>query len=457
MSNLILYSTNHHKSATLARVFEEYGHCLVYLPDPTEVCQILQREIFDAAIICADAPDETRHIVIACRDAQPMMPVVIVEGEDPAVNAEQARELGAAEFLKRNVEPASVLMHTEKALEAARLRAEHAYLIDQVMEGEKQVYLAGTSEAMATVRALITKVSRSRSTVLLTGESGTEKELVAHAIHQASLGSKHPLVKVNCPGIPAQLFESELFGHMKGSFTGATESQRGKFELAGKGNILLDEVSELPLELQAKLLRVLESRRFTRVGGANEIEAQARVIAATNRDLKAMVKEGRFREDLYYRLNVFPIELPPVRDRKEDLKDTALHLLGHIGSSCGLTASGIDKDAMHILKSYNWPGNVRELRNVLERSLVLAGGGLILPEHLPWEVQDAGEGTTDNEEFFNVRVNAYKKKLLLESLRKHAWVKKDAATSLGLSQRAFSHYVARFNLDNQRKSSRPIH
>lgn len=412
---------------------------------------MLQGEIFDAAIVCADAPGETGRIVMTCREAQPMIPIVIVEGKDTAINAEQARELGAAEFLKGNAEPQSVLMHTEKALEAARIRAEHAYLIDQVMEGEKTVNLAGTSPAMASVRALIAKVGRTRSNVLLTGESGTGKELVAQAIHQASRGSDHPLVKVNCPGIPAQLFESELFGHMKGSFTGAIDSQRGKFELAGRGNILLDEVSELPLDLQAKLLRVLESRRFTRVGGATEIEAQARVIAATNRDLKAMVKEGRFREDLYYRLNVFPIVLPPIRDRKEDLKDTALHLLGHIGRSCGLTASGIDKDAMHILKSYNWPGNVRELRNVLERSLVLAGGGLILPEHLPWEVQDAGEDATGGESPFTARVDAYKKKLLVESLRQHAWVKKDAASALGLSQRAFSHYVTRFKLDTQRR------
>jgi transcriptional regulator with GAF, ATPase, and Fis domain len=289
--------------------------------------------------------------------------------------------------------------------------------------------------------------------VLLLGETGTGKELVAQAIHLSLTSRAHPLIKVNCPAIPAQLFESELFGHMKGAFTGAHESRKGKFELAGKGNIMLDEVSEIPFELQAKLLRVLEDRRFTRVGGTAEVKVEARVIASSNRDLKAMVDQGRFRPDLYYRLNVFPISLPPLRTRREDIPETAFHLLGHVASSCGLTSKGVSEEAMLVLQAYDWPGNVRELRNILERALVLAGGETIQLDHLPIELQEAKPAGAEEQATFQARVDHFKRELFVETLKSTGWSKKDAAGKLGLSQRAFSHYVAKYGLDSFRSSS----
>lgn len=450
MSKVFIYCSVKPCPLRLDQRFSNAGHRTATAITFQEAVDRLDNEIFDILIIHLGELDADLALIAVCRDRYPTMPIVAVSSPKSRLSAVQAREYGVVEYLKHPADPDNVLLHTEKALDAAKLRAEHAYLIEQVLEGEANVDIVGKSPGMSHVRTLIAKVSRSRSNVLLAGESGTGKELVAQAIHQtAGLGAQ-PLIKVNCPGIPAQLFESELFGHMKGSFTGAFESRKGKFELAGKGNILLDEISELPLDLQAKLLRVLESRRFTRIGGTAEIEVHARVIAATNRDLSRMVKEGRFREDLFYRLNVFPISLPPLRARKPDIMETALHLLSHIGRSCGLVAKGIDKDAMKALEAYHWPGNVRELRNILERALVLAGGGIVGMEHLPWEMHEIHNESGEGDGQFNARVEAYKKKLLLEALVKNGWIKKEAARTLGLTQRAFSHYVARFVLDKCR-------
>jgi len=321
--------------------------------------------------------------------------------------------------------------------------------MNQMLDGKAPATLVGSSPSMQRVRELIDKVSATQSIVLLLGESGTGKELVAQAIHDQSNQHRQPLIKVNCPAIPAQLFESELFGHMKGSFTGAFETRKGKFELAGKGNILLDEISEIPYDLQAKLLRVIEERKFTRVGGITDIPVEARIVAATNRDLSRMVKDGLFREDLYYRLNVFPIELPLLRSRRKDIVEIALYLINHINNARGLSAQGISEEAIMALQKYDWPGNVRELRNVLERALVFVGSEVIDIEHLPLEIQ---ENTTiaSNENHLAAKVEVYKKSLLLEALRAAGWSKKDAAEALGISQRALSHYVAKFNLDSHR-------
>lgn len=450
MSKIFILCDEYDKKDLWAKTFLDAGHLVISMETADSATDRLDSEIFDILVAYIGKDGREVSVIESCRDRQPTMPIVAVSGMDSRISISNAREMGIAEYLKHDVEPEVVRLHAEKALEAARIRAEHAYLIHQLLEGERDVSIVGKSRAMEHLRMLIDKVAKTRSNVLLLGESGTGKELVSQRIHQSSGLSSQPLIKVNCPGIPSQLFESELFGHMKGAFTGAFESKKGKFELAGKGNILLDEISELPLDLQAKLLRVLESRQFTRVGGEAEIEVHARVIAATNRDLLRMVREGTFREDLFYRLNVFPIVLPPLRARKEDIRDTALHLLCHIGSSCGLIARGIGKEAMKALESYHWPGNVRELRNILERALVLAGGGIVDIEHLPWEIQDTASAVHETDDRFNRRVDVYKKKLLIESLRKHGWVKKEAARDLGLTQRAFSHYVTKFGLDDYR-------
>ncbi len=448
----ILIVEDEPKGMKLLRLrLEEAGHQVRGTGAYSGARELLDSELLDLMITDVRLPDGNGiELAGEAINLQADLPVIVITAYGAISDAVRAMKLGAMEYVQKPFELEAMALLVERALEQRRVCDEHAYLIDQTLEGEREVDLVGRSQAMADIRESIAKVAASRSTVLLQGESGTGKELVAQAIHQASREREQPLIKVNCPGIPAQLFESELFGHMKGSFTGAFESRRGKFELAGGGNILLDEVSEIPMELQSKLLRVLENRRFTRVGGTSEIEVKARVIAATNRNLKRLVREGRFRGDLYFRLNVFPVELPSLRDRREDVEPTALHLLSHVSHNCGLIARGISAEAVSALIGYDWPGNVRELRNVLERALVLAGGGIIEIEHLPWEIQERRDAAEHGPETFGARVEAFKKTILLEALEKNQWRKKDAAKQLGLSQRALSHHVAKLNLDDYR-------
>jgi DNA-binding NtrC family response regulator len=358
-------------------------------------------------------------------------------------------QAGAADFVQKPFELEAMAMRVERVLDSARLRAAYAYLVDQCCDTRRNAAPVGHSPEMCRVRELIEKVAVTGVNVLITGESGTGKELAASMIHDLSGNTDNPLIKVNCPAIPAQLFESELFGHMKGAFTGAFETRKGKFELAGKGNILLDEISEIPFDLQAKLLRVIEDKRFTRVGGSAEIRVNARIIAATNRNLSEMVEKGLFRADLYYRLNVFPIEMPPLRMHKEDIPQIVLHLLPYLSRNCCLETEGIGDEALAALAAYRWPGNVRELRNILERALVLSMGKKIQPEHLPLELQD-GERDGMPTGNFNTELNDFKRQLLLDALRTTDWSKKDAAALLGLSGRAFSHYVKTLNLDDFR-------
>ncbi len=448
----ILIVDDEPKSVKLLRLkLEDIGHSVAGEGSFAACIDRLAGELFDLLITDVRLPDGSGvDLVERAHQLQPELPVIVITAFGDIRDAVRTMQLGAVEYVQKPFELEAMALLVTRTLDADRLRVEHSYLLDQLLEGEAEIRIVGQSRSMQRVRELIGRVAATQSTVLLGGESGTGKELAAQAIHAASGRRQQALIKVNCPAIPAQLFESELFGHMKGAFTDARESRKGKFELARGGSILLDEISEIPLELQSKMLRVLEERTFTRVGGTADVPVEARVIAATNRDLQQLVRDGRFREDLYYRLNVFPIVLPPLRERPEDIPETADHLLEHVGPRCGLRPQGIDRDAMIALAAYPWPGNVRELRNVLERALVIAGGGEIHLDHLPMEIQDAPQtGNADGGDFVQ-QVDAFKRELLLRALREAGWSKKTAAAGLGLSPRALSHYVGRFDLDRHR-------
>lgn len=263
------------------------------------------------------------------------------------------------------------------------LEEQHFYLLENVKENYSYNDIIGSSQAMQTVFHQLSQVSFTNSTVLLLGETGTGKELFARAIHNSSGRQQHLIVKVNCAALPVELIDSELFGHEKGSFTGATEKRIGKFELANKGTLFLDEIGELPFDLQAKLLRAIQEREITRIGGKENIAIDVRIISATNRNLETEVREGRFRSDLYYRLNVFPIFLPPLRERREDIILLAKHFLGRIAKSTGRKIDRLSGAVVKQLTSYSWPGNVRELEHQMERSVLLAQGGVIKDLQLP--------------------------------------------------------------------------
>ncbi len=292
-------------------------------------------------------------------------------------------DLGAFWFLEKPVQSQALRLLLERASSQGKL-AEHAERLERQLSYQGVLgQMVGSSMKMREVFTLIQQVAPSRAAVLLTGESGTGKELAARAIHNLSSRRNAPFVAINCAAMPDTLMESELFGHEKGAFTGAVERRAGCFELAQNGTVLLDEIGDMPIATQAKLLRVLEDGRVRRLGAKNEVQLDVRVIAATNSPLDNAIREGRFREDLYYRLNVFPIPLPPLRDRKEDIPVLATALLADLNLKHGTKVTGISREVEDRLCAYNWPGNVRELRNVIERAVIIAAEGTIQPAHLP--------------------------------------------------------------------------
>ncbi len=303
--------------------------------------------------------------------ASPEVPVVMMSGRATLSDAVRATQLGAYHFLEKPLSPESVLLTLRSAIELRRTREVNRALAEELGHGDE---LIGASDEMRRVRELIARVAGTDARVLITGESGTGKELAAAAIHRQSARSRQPFVRVNCAAIPRELIESELFGHERGAFTGATERRRGRFELADGGTLLLDEVGELSPEAQAKLLRVLESREIERVGGSGPVPIDLRVLAATNRDLPEDVRKGRFREDLFFRLHVVPLHLPTLRARREDIPLLTEHFLRRSRERDGLRPPEITEEAMAALRRYDWPGNVRELANIVERLTILSAG-----------------------------------------------------------------------------------
>ncbi|MBW2709446.1 MAG: sigma-54-dependent Fis family transcriptional regulator [Deltaproteobacteria bacterium] len=306
---------------------------------------------------------------------------------------------------------------------------------------------------MQEIFTLVEKVADSDSTVIINGESGTGKGLIARAIHKNSDRKDNPFITINCGAIPENLLESELFGHVRGAFTGATSSKPGKFELANKGTIFLDEIGDMSANLQVKILRVLEEREFEQVGGSKTIKADARVIAATHRDLEKLVREGAFREDLFYRINVIPVEIPPLRERKSDILPLIAHFLKEFNLRNGKDVHGVTNDAMTVIKGHAWPGNVRELKNMVERLVVLKGEGDIDPLDLPEKLRrESGHSALPSMEIsedginLNTAVTEFEKALILESLQKTNWVKNQAAKLLRLNRTTLVEKIKRHHL-----------
>ncbi len=319
----------------------------------------------------------------------PDVPVIVITAHGTVDSAVAALKAGAFDFITKPFEQDELKKVIAKAARAHEIERQNVH--GPSAEGEKPP-LVGQSPAMRQVYEVIGKVADSPSTVLVTGESGTGKELVAQALHRGSPRRDKPLIKVNCAAIPKDLVESELFGYEKGAFTGAVGSKPGRFELADGGTLFLDEIGEIPLEMQVKLLRALQESEFERVGGIKTIRVDVRLITATNRDLKALIAEGRFREDLYYRLNVVPIALPPLRDRKEDIPLLVQHFIEKYDRRLGKRVEWVDDEAMQVLLRYPWPGNIRELENLVERSVLFADGPVIAAAQLPDSLREKAPG-----------------------------------------------------------------
>jgi len=376
-------------------------------------------------------------------------------------NAVDAMKLGAYDYVIKPFKVDELTVVIERALERKNLKQQNQELRFALDARTGQNRLIGQSSAMRAVFDLIGKVAPTRTTVLLTGESGTGKELVARAIHARSPRASEPFVPINCGAIPETLIESELFGHVKGAFTGANTDKPGLFEAAGKGTVFLDEIGELPLQMQVRLLRVLQERMTRRVGGNNDVELECRVVAATNRNLAEEVAQNRFREDLYFRLNVIEIPLPSLRDRREDIAMLADGFVAKFAEEQASAVRRISDDAMRVLVAYEWPGNVRELENVIERGVTLASGASVTVDDLPFHVR-RGSGAAPRErtqEGASLDVEIAPEGVRLEhvlerierryielALERTGGKKKQAAALLGLTFRSFRYRVAKLGI-----------
>ncbi len=369
----------------LASMLEGWGYRVQTASDGQEALDRLRE--FDAGVVITDLmmPVLDGKELLRRLHEQPRHPLAIVLTAFGNIETalETVHDLGAFWFLEKPLEPRALRLLLERATAQRRLESYSAELERQLAGQGVLGELVGSSPAMQSVYSLIRQVAPTRATVLISGESGTGKELAARAIHGLSPRRDGPVVAVNCASMPEALIESELFGHEKGSFTGAVERRRGCFELAHEGTLLLDEIGDMPALTQAKLLRVLEDKRIRRIGGAKEIEVDVRVVASTNRPLDEMARDGKFREDLFFRLAVFRVELPPLRERKQDLPALCAALISTLNARHECRVAGLHPETFEILAQHDWPGNVRELRNVLEYAVILAGEGEALPSHLP--------------------------------------------------------------------------
>ncbi len=381
----------------------------------------------------------------AMREESMEIPVIIVTAQGEIATAVEAMKLGASDYILRPFDLETLEIAINRALSLTRLKLENQFLRDEA--NRDNAGMIGQSAALQRVKQLIQQVAPEKATALITGETGTGKELVAHAIHQQSPRRDALFVAVNCAAIPAEMLESELFGHERGAFTGAVKERVGKFELADGGTLFLDEVTEMPITLQAKLLRALQEGVIERLGSNRPMTVDIRVVAATNRDPLQAIRDGKLREDLYYRLNVFRIDLPPLRQRLEDIPALAAHFLARRNQR-------LSQGAEIALQEYSWPGNVRELENVLERAAIMCGGQVIAAEHLPVDIQiprasgvvEADTETTSSELSMPRAVEALERRLMTAALKETNGNKSKAARLLEISERSFWYKLNQYEL-----------
>ena len=385
----------------------------------------------------------------------PKTAVLIMTAFGSSNAAIRAMELGAFDYITKPFELEKISHTVKRVLDYQDLTQEVEVLRDEISTLVQTERIVGNSPAMQEVYKTIGKVAKADATVLITGESGTGKELVAEALHFNSNRRSGPLVKVSCAALPETLLEAELFGHEKGSFTGAMTQRRGRFEMADKGTIFLDEIGEMTVPTQTKLLRVLQERKIERIGSSVPIKVDIRIIVATNKDLQKQVEQSKFRDDLYYRLNVINIHMPPLRDRKEDIPSLVEHFLAKHRYSATAQPAAISEEAIRRLMEYNWPGNVRELENVIERAVVLSRGQIITSRELPFGEHEAGEGEEGeagddvkaDSSFFKKSVAQFEKDLIMKALRDANGNRSKAAEMLGIYRRLLYAKIKEYGLE----------
>lgn len=432
------------------------GYEVTCAADGQQALDLLKKKSFDMVISDLQMPHVTGiELLKQTKDQYPDMLFFMITAFATTETAVEAMKLGAYDYITKPFKIDEVRINIANALRSRNLETENRSMKKELVREYSFQNLIGNSDNMHRIFELIKRVSMTPTNVLVTGESGTGKEVIAKAIHYNGPLKDRPFVSVNCGAIPESLMESEMFGHKKGSFTGAVADKSGLFEVADGGSLFLDEVGELPLSIQVKLLRAIQERIIRRVGATDDTKVDVRIIAATNRDLEEMVKEGTFRQDLFYRLNVINIKSPPLRERADDIPLLANHFLKKYNDRLGKNINTISAEAIEILKKYDYPGNVRELENIIERTVALEGGNSILPESLPplvvtptgrkmvstHEIQVTEEGVELDKVMGQIE-----KELLVKAIHAAGGVKKKAAKLLNITFRSMRYRVEKYNL-----------
>lgn len=437
----------------LQALLTDAGYKVTALNDPETALAFLEESEVDVVITDMKMPKLTgRDVLEQIKKSYPHIPVLIMTAFGSIESAVDVMKSGAFDYITKPFANDELLLSVQNATELSAAHRRYRVLHEQLEERYGIHRIIGRSRAIKNVLSMVDRAAPSKSTVLITGESGTGKELIARATHYASPRKDSPFISVNCMAFNAGVLESELFGHEKGSFTGATAMKRGRFELANGGTLFLDEIGELSHDIQVKLLRALQERRIERVGGAEEIPVDIRVVTATNKNLLDEVKSGAFREDLYYRLNVVQIELPPLRERREDIPLLATHFVHKVAEEQSVEKKSFSPDALDYLAAYEWPGNIRQLENVVERCMVLASGQTITVEDLPAEIRDEETQLKSAVDLLPIRLDLgdtlekIEATLVRRALVHSEFVQVKAAEALGISKSLLQYKLKKYKI-----------
>jgi two-component system, NtrC family, nitrogen regulation response regulator NtrX len=436
--------------STLSGILSDEGYRVISAYSAESGLKLAKRELPDVCFLDVWLPDsDGTETLEKLRVANPDLYIIMMSGHANIETAVKCTRLGATDFIEKPLSLEKVLLIVQNILHLKDLKFENQNLKNRV---EKKYTLLGNSQALKEIIATVEMVAKKNTTILITGENGTGKENVARLIHEKSNRSTKPFVAINCAAIPDELIESELFGHEKGAFTGAHTAKRGKFELAHNGTLFLDEIGDMSLKTQSKLLRALQEQKIERIGSDETISVDARIITATNKNLEEEIKKGNFREDLFYRINVIPIHLPPLRQRKEDIELISSHYLSLFSAENSIKNKSISSSAINILKSYSWPGNVRELKNIMERLSIMVKSDTIEPQHLPSPIHSIRQ--EKNEEFENLFIPSdfreararFEKKFILKKLEEFDGNVSKTADAMGMERSHLYRKMRQFEL-----------